>query len=153
MSRIVQTFLNFSEIFQTCQGLSEIILIGPNLSEIVQTCQNLFKLVQTCFLFRISMCIIYHFFQTPKENKGRRGGSGVPEPAYCGRCDQHFNNPRYLLLHYKGGLISENISNLIPSSKFAQNHFVPLGSYIPDICSNWHFDCFNELDFNGISST
>ena len=47
------------------------------------------------------------FFQPPKENKGRRGGSGVPEPAYCGRCDQHFNNPRYLLLHYKGGLISE----------------------------------------------
>ena len=63
------------------------------------------------------------FFQPPKENKGRRGGSGVPEPAYCGRCDQHFNNPRYLLLHYKGGLISENISNLIPSSKFEQNHF------------------------------
>jgi len=43
-----------------------------------------------------------HFKTKPaKENKGRRGGSGVPEPAYCGRCDQHFNNPRYLLLHYK----------------------------------------------------
>ena len=41
------------------------------------------------------------FLQTPKENRGRRGGSGVEEHAYCGKCDQHFNNPRYLLLHYK----------------------------------------------------
>lgn len=42
-------------------------------------------------------------FKKPKKSQksGRKGGEFVEKDCYCEKCDQHFNNPRYYLLHYK----------------------------------------------------
>ena len=46
--RLVQTWLNLSEIVQSCLKLFKVVWNCSKLSEIVQSCLKLFKLIQTC---------------------------------------------------------------------------------------------------------